>query len=415
MLEYWIQNGETVIEGPITKELIKNALASIFQYDGRNTVLSWAYFKQLNNASNIDTLSDYIYSTIEKKEENIKKICSFCNKTGAFELKGWVFPFIIAKDKFPNLYANGKIDINICKRCAYTSILAFKRVMFSSQKVGNYLCYIMFFADTKDKLKQFYNSLQESIQPNYYSNLSESLIDSVYYPYELVAALLYNIAIKVEDYESYRLGAIIIGLSTGSKKIYDTVDIVNDLNPIIKAFKKLYNENDKAFRLFFKGLRKDGNIDPEVSIKRNLFFRDLFKVRSINWRVLEDILFDKISENRTIAFIYPFLDTTMGVLKMSEKELFDKVSNTGYQLGKELLLNENNRKERIKPLLYELRRKRKMEEFLDAINLLQIKVEKEFYDKPFKDNPEKFPILKTFFLIGMTNAIFSRGESNSAG
>ncbi len=414
MLEYWIQNGETVIEEPVTKELIKDALTPIFKHTGEHTMLSRAYFKQLNKAD-INALSDYI-SKIEGESENSKNICSFCNKSGAFELKGWIFPFIIAKEKFPNLYANGKIVINICRMCAYKSILAFKRIRFSTQKVKNnyYLCYVMFFADTRDNLKRFYNSaLQESTNPTYYSNLTESLVDRIYYPYELITTLLYEIAVKAEDYE-YKLGAIVVGLSTDSKKIYDVVDVIDDLNPIIKAFKKLYNKNDKAFPAFFR-MRARGEIDPDISIKRNLFFKDLLKLRSINWRAIEDVLFYNISKDMSVPFIYLFLCTIMGQLKMNEKELFESVSRTGYHLGKELLASENNKSGRVKQLLYELRRKRKMEEFLDAINLMQIKVERQFNDKPFKDNPEKFNILKTFFLIGMTNAIFSRGEDNNEG
>lgn len=433
MLEYWIQNGETVIKEPVTKELIKDALTPIFQYGGGHTILSKAYFKQLNK-SKIDELVDYIYDSIEgenvskknRRKEASPEICSFCNESSDFELKGWIFPFIIAKDNFPNLYSNGKIGVKICKRCTYKSILALKRVRFSSQKIGDnhYLCYVMFFADTVDNLRRFYNTLQENTNPNYGSNLTENPIDHIYYPYELITTLLYDIATKTEDYK-YKLGAIVVGLNMNSKKIYDVVDVIDDLNPMIKAFKELYNKNDKAFPAFFR-MRERGKIDRDISIKRNqereidisikrnLFFKDLLKLRSINWRVIEDVLFYNISNDMNIRFILsPFLHTIMEQLNMSEKELFETVSYTGYKLGEALLVSENNNRERVKQLLYELRRKRKMEEFLDAINLIQIKAGRQFNDKPFKDNPKKFNILKTFFLIGMTNAIFSRGESNN--
>jgi hypothetical protein len=96
----------------------------------------------------------------------------------------------------------------------------------------------------------------------------------------------------------------------------------------------------------------------------------------------------------------------MDEFKMTDKELFDEVSSEGYRLGQKLLEENKNDIKKAKSILYELRRKRKLEEFLDEINILQLTVEEEFYDKPFKDNPEKFPKLKTFFLIGMTNAVF---------
>lgn len=417
MLEYWIQNGETVIEEEITKDFIKNTLTSIFQQDGKNTAFSRAYFSQLNkNATNIDSLTEFIANSLEKQRESNNKTCSFCNKYGAFKLKGWIFPYVITKEKFPNIYSNGKVEsLNICKKCAYKSILALNRVRFNAQKSGNveYLSYVMFFSNTTDNLRHFYNVLQEDVKPNYFRNITEYLVDQVYYPYEFLAALLYNIAIRLEDYEHYDLGAIIIGLIPGSKKIYETVDIINYLNPIISICRHLYTTNDKAFPILFYRLREEGRSEPNLFIKRNIFFKTLLKFRSIDWTILEDILFYNISRNRSTPFITNFLYIIMEEFHMSEKDLFEKVSNEGYKLGSELLRSEDNRRDRIKPILYELRRKRKLEEFLDAINLLQLKVEKQFYDKPFKDNPEKFSRLKTFFLIGMTNAIFqSKGEKN---
>ncbi|GIU72269.1 MAG: hypothetical protein KatS3mg003_1748 [Candidatus Nitrosocaldaceae archaeon] len=429
MLEYWIQNGETVIKEEITKDFIKNALTSIFQQDGKNTAFSRAYFSQLNkNASNIDFLTEFIVDSLQKQKESNNKTCSFCHKYGAFKLKGWIFPYIITKEKFPNIYSNGKVEsLNICKKCAYKSILALNRVRFNAQKSGNveYLSYIIFFSNTTDNLRRFYNVLQENIRPNYFRNITEYLVDQVYYPYEFLAALLYNIAIRLEDYEHYDLGSIIIGLTTGSKKIiglttgskkiYETADIINYLNPVISAYRHLYNTNDKAFSMLFRRLREEGGNDPNLYIKRNIFFKTFLKFRSVDWAILEDILFYNISKNRTIPFINNFLHIIMNEFNMSEKELFKEVSNEGYKLGSELLRSEDNRRDRVKPILYELRRKRKLEEFLDAINLLQLKVEKQFYDKPFKDNPERFPRLKTFFLIGMANAIFQgKGEKNES-
>lgn len=420
MLEYWLQNGGTVIDkegNNVTKDFVKDVLTPIFQQDGKNTAFSRAYFRQLNkNASNIESLAGFIIDSLQKQKESNNKTCSFCNKYGAFKLKGWIFPYIITKEKFPNIYSNGKIEsLNICKKCAYKSILALSRIRFSAQKNGNieYLSYIMFFANTTENLRRFYNILQENIKPNYFRNLTESLVDQIYYPYEFLAALLYNIAVRLEDYDYYDLGAIVIGLVTGSKKIYETADIINYLNPIIKTYKHLYNTNDKAFLMLFKRLREEGRNESNLYIKRNLFFKTLLKLRSIDWSILEDILFYNISKNRNIPFINNFLHIIMEELNMSEKELFEEVSAVGYKLGSELLKNEENRRDRVKPILYELRRKRKLEEFLDAINLLQLKVEKQFYDKPFKDNPERFQRLKTFFLIGMTNAVFqSKGDKN---
>jgi hypothetical protein len=102
-----------------------------------------------------------------------------------------------------------------------------------------------------------------------------------------------------------------------------------------------------------------------------------------------------------------FLLTAMGELAMPAKELYEHVSREGFHMGKELLRAEDNDKDKAKTSLYELRRKRRMEEFLDTLNLIQMKAGKSLDDRPFKEHSEMFSELKVFFLIGMANAIFS--------
>jgi len=415
MLEYWIQNGEINYKDNITPDFIKDSLSNIFKKDGTHTAFSFAYFKQLNNKNMraskdtnfLDAFSNYIYETLNKKPSS--KSCTICNANGSFELKGWIYPFIISKDKFPNLYPNGNVEyLNVCNRCAYKSILVYRYIKFYSN--GNNLSWILFFSNNNESLKRFYNTWQEAIpgvnQAEYYTNVKEKPIDKIDYPYELLANILYKIAIKIEDYSHYNLGAVVVGLATGSKKIYNNGDIVNDLNPIINTFKELYNNNDNAFSLLFKGLSGFTN-NEDLHLKRNTFFKSIIVDRSINWSMLDDILFYNIENNHTIPFIYDFLEIIMRELHLSERELFEEVSKEGWKVGNEL--KSMNDTSKIKPILYELRRKRKLEEFLDAINHLQLSIEKQFNDKPFKEYPEKFSKLKTFFLIGMANAIFAKG------
>ncbi len=420
MLQYWIQNGEANYNDNINKDFIKDSLSNIFGKDGNHTAFSFAYFKQLNNknmgaskdTSFLDAFSNYIYKTLNEKPTN--KSCSICNTNGSFELKGWIYPFIISKDKFPNLYPNGKIEyLNVCKSCAYKSILAYKYIKFYFN--GDNLSWILFFSDNASSLKRFINSAggEKVMGAEYYTNVEKNIIkDIIYYPYELLANLLYNISTKIEDYSHYNLGAIVVGLTTGSKKIYSNGEIVNDLNPIINTFKELYNENDKAFIPLFIGLRGFTNSE-DLHLKRNTFFKSIIVNKSINWSILEDILFHSIENNSSIPFIYDFLEIIMRELNLSERELFEEVSKEGWKIGNELKSINNYEISKIKPMLYELRRKRKLEEFLDAINHLQLSIEKQFNDKPFKEHPERFVKLKTFFLIGMTNAIFTKGGNDN--
>ncbi len=412
MLEYWIQNGAST--SGISKDVLKDALSNIFTHDKKHTKLSKSLFQQLN-VNNLDELVDFIYDSIDKANLNNRKTCSVCYNNGAFKMKGWMYPFIIAKDKFPNIYPNGKVEtLNICKNCAYKCILALKNIKFYAVE-DNVNC-ILFFADNPTNLKRFYNTLQESIHPEWNSNINKGIkLDSFYYPYELLTMILYDIAIRIADYKNYNLGALVLGFVSARKKIYHTTDIVNNLTPIINALKALYNiKEGKVFPLLFKGLKEGStNRDPSVFIKRELLLKDLLNKRTINWSVLEDIIFYNIHNNKTVPFIYDFCMIIMDEFKMTDKELFDQVSSEGYRLGQKLLEKNKNDIKKAKSILYELRRKRKLEEFLDEINILQLTVEEEFYDKPFKDNPEKFPKLKTFFLIGMTNAVFRSNKKQT--
>lgn len=410
MLEYWLQNGESVLENgsrPLDKKELKRILQPTFQKNGKFTKFSQTFFRHLL-CTDLDDLLGKIGKSLEKERWNPKVNCSLCGVSGAAKMKGWVFPFVISKDKFPNLYPNGRVEtLTICKNCTEKSIAAYKRVKFSAQK--DYLSFVLFFSNDSKDLKKFYDSIQEMVIPQFFRNWTDKQPDIIYYPHEFLAYLLYNIAtIKVEQkYLSRRLGALIFGLSTGSKKIYDNVNILDDLAPLISVFMEVHTRNHNAFPFLFRRLREEGNdVNPGMFIKRNYFFRRLFIYKTIDWTVLEDILFYNVANNRNIPFINMFLLTLMGELHMSEKEVYEHVSKEGYDVGKELLRAEGNDRDKAKTSLYELRRKRRMEEFLDVLNLIQIKTGKPLDDRPFKENPEAFNRLKTFFLIGMTNAIF---------
>lgn len=410
MIKYWLQNGETFT----AKKDIKDTLEPIFQNDGKFTQVSNAFFRQLN-AKGLDDLAKRIQDSLkDTKRWSGKEPCSICGNLKTAEMKQWLCPFIIAKDKFPNIHPNGKVDsLHICTECAEKSIRAYGRIKFNGQR--DYLCFLLFFSTTSDKLKEFYDMQQVHVTPNFFRNWTDKPSDIIYYPYEFLAYIIYNIAntqIEFEDID-ISLGAMVFGLSTGTKKIFDTADVVDNLNPIIIALKKFSKSYD--FQFLFKRLREEGNdVDPGVFIRRNLLFKALLKEKRIDWTILEGILFYNISKDRNIRFIKPFLLTLMEELHMGEKEVFEQVSSEGYKIGISLL---NVEKDKAKRYLYELRRKRRMEEFLDAINLIQLEVEKSIDDRPFKENPEMFHKLKVFFLIGMTNAIFgkgSKGEGNES-
>lgn len=411
MIRYWLQNGETFSE----KNNIKKILRPIFQKDGKFTQLSQAFFRQLNK-KDLDDIARYIQDSLnDTKGWKGKESCSICGNPNTDRVKQWLYPFAITKEKFPNLHPNGKVDsLHLCRGCAEKSVKAYGRILFNGQR--DYLCFILFFATTSDELRKFYNTQQVNPLPNFYNNLSSRPQDIIYYPYEFLAYVIYSIANTQVSFEDIglSLGAIVFGLSTGSKKIFDTADVVDNLHPIINAFRKFSNSN-YDFQFLFKRLREDStDVEPGVFINRNLFFKFLLKEKKIDWGTLEEILFYNIGKDRNIPFIKPFLLTLMGELHMTEKEIFEQVSSAGYSIGKSLL-DVTQDKDKAKRYLYELRRKRRLEEFLDAINLIQLETEKNLDDRPFKEYSEIFYKLKVFFLIGMANAIFAKSSSKGEG
>ncbi|MEM2857096.1 MAG: hypothetical protein QW776_01590 [Candidatus Nitrosocaldus sp.] len=409
MIRYWLQNGETFSN----EKDIKEILEYIFQKDGKFTQLGQAFFKQLNK-KNLDEIARHIQDSLSNtKNWKGKEPCSICGNKNTDKVKQWIYPFAIAKDKFPNLHPNGKVDsLHLCRGCAEKSVKAYGRILFKGQK--DYLCFILFFATTSVELRKFYNTLQQNPIPNFYSNLSSDPPDIIYYPYEFLASEIYNIVNIQSSFEGIdlRLGAIVFGLSTRLKKIFDTSEVVDNIYPIIKSFvrfSKKFNSNN--FEFLFRCLREDStNNEPGVFINRNLFFKSLLKDKKISWTTLEEILFYNIRKDRNIPFIKPFLVILMEELHMAEKEIFEQVSTAGYSIGKSLL-DVTHDKDKAKRYLYELRRKRRLEEFLDTINLIQLESERNIDDRQFKEHSEIFPKLRVFFLIGMTNAIFAKNGS----
>jgi len=108
---------------------------------------------------------------------------------------------------------------------------------------------------------------------------------------------------------------------------------------------------------------------------------------------------------------------------MSNKDLYEKISNLGYKIGIDAIKKEIGKnlkdatdeeigraRKKLIQIIYELKRKRTLEEFLDSLNTLQLSVELQIDDRPFRENEKIFYKLKVFFLIGMSNAAFSKVE-----
>ena len=84
--------------------------------------------------------------------------------------------------------------------------------------------------------------------------------------------------------------------------------------------------------------------------------------------------------------------------------LYSYKSNVGYKLGRVLKEIEGN-PNRLKKFIFDLRRCRRLEDFLSIVNLMQARASVSVFSKTLFNNAD-FQVVKVGFLIGYTNAIF---------
>lgn len=414
MLEYWLQNGEA--QGdiyPIKK--LKGILSPIFQRNGSHTCFSEKMFSMLNVSSR-DDLSKRLTSRLKTFKLSKNRLCSFCGASGAGKLQGWMFPFIVDKAKFPNLYPNGRVEsINTCKTCLVKSLRAYGAVLFSGQRAARntiHLSSILFFSNDSSSLADFRRVYADAVAVEYYTNWKPKIMrDIVYFPHEFLMQMLDYVTGRITEWDR-ELGAVLISFSqTGkSKKLYEHIEVSTGLSPLVSALNSLNADSEKSrFFPFFRSMRKETpktKIVPDAFIERNKFFRTLLVYRKIDWPTLEDILLYRLSLDKPIVHLHRFLRAVMEALSDPDSQYYNDVSRQGWLLGSSLLKRGESSKA-VKASIYELRRERDdLGKFLDLVNDLQLKAEWGFDDRTFREHEDMFFKLRTFFLIGITNALF---------
>lgn len=444
MIEYWLQNGEAyalrnaINTEKVNEKEIKDAIERIFQPDGKLTIFSNAIFSSIiPNVKNkyrsqikedqrigLKWIAKYIHEQL--KSYKGRGICSMCGGLRADVIKGWMFPFIIAFDKFPNLYPSGKVkSMLFCKRCATLSILAYNRLFFNAQ--GQDHVSILFFfstsADLLNKIVGAYMTIEPKAATDAFKNI---VLDSItYFPYEFLAYMLYKVALSVEkldigyniDGEYPELNATVAGFVPKKKKLYFEVSIINRIEIVLSSILKFIKSSGvNAFKQMYVLMRMSENESVKVNqfIERERFFKYLLKYKKINWSAALNIVMYRLKSNQRVNFISTFIRSFLETVSMNERELFDIVAGLGYRLGRAIIEKENEIK-KAKKYIYELRRARRLSEFLDRLNHIQIDLETVIDDRPFRENPERFEDLKSMFLIDMCNGIFVKTKSKSEG
>lgn len=123
--------------------------------------------------------------------------------------------------------------------------------------------------------------------------------------------------------------------------------------------------------------------------------------------MIESLVILKASDNKTIPYLKSFITVLMDELSLTGKDIFRDANNTGYSIGIAIKKKETNYK-RLKKFLFDFRRRRRPEDLLDLLNLLQAHAETTLYNTDAFISPETFDMAKTGFLIGFSNAIIRK-------
>lgn len=407
----------------------RNLLEPLYQPNGKNTKMAVSLFYPVYPAVKKDErnkggFAKFFFDQITRKPNRVLT-CTYCNALGAKEMASYVFPFITQIGKYPNIYSMGKIrSLNLCNPCMLTSFAANNRILFRANRLNNntdYISAIMFFSDNEKELKKFYRGfIQGNLVPTFYTNMQilatrgdkEFSYDKVWFPEEFLAVLIDFISSKINDYTKLEktLGALMFSYNrTSTTNIYDSFDVVSDLNPFIRSFIKLrlITKNVHAFRILFRNLRGEGSLNNLTSFyDRRQFLRKLLIYRRLDWKAITNLIIFNAGQDRVIAYIKPFISELIDELSLSLASAFHGGNSIGYKVGKSLREKEKNPR-RNKKFLYDFRRCRRPLEFLSLLNLVQAQTEITINAEPFTEGKD-FEAAKTAFLIGFANAIFGR-------
>jgi hypothetical protein len=429
-----------------TEKVFRKLLYPLYRPDGRLTKIAFFLFYPIYNQVNEKErtrkgFAEFFCRTITKRP-NSQLSCTYCGLQGANEMASYVFPFITKRDKYPNTYSWGEIkSLNFCPKCMLTSFAANNRLLFRANSPtgkSDFISIVLFFSSDDNQLAKFYADFTDpTLAPTYYTNMkilervkkSHPEYDILWYPEELLAVLIDYISNKIHKRRRLdkQLGALLFScnrISSGvsGTTIYDSFDIIDDLNPFIRGFYRLNKENVKsqdAFKVFFRHLRTGSSSRTTVDggngrtafstvgdfkLRRH-FFRELLVHRRWEWKAIESLVILKASDNKTIPYLKSFISVIMDELSLSGKDTFREANNTGYNIGKAIKKKETNYK-RLKKFIFDFRRCRSPQDLLYLLNLLQTHAETPLYNTDAFVSPEDFDMAKTGFLIGFSNAIF---------
>ncbi|WP_148686727.1 hypothetical protein [Candidatus Nitrosocosmicus hydrocola] len=400
---------------------VATALANSFFYPIISRI------KQKEGQEDKESFASFFHRNLLKKGKRDYS-CTYCGSNQSNEMVSYMFPFVISKKKYPNIYSRGYVkSLNFCNKCAFTSFSAISRLLFvtnTPRRNLEYISYIMFFSQNVDELVNFYTAYLDSIIiPSWHTNITNFIKNNkslkIWYPEDMLLLLLDYISKRISDFEgnnsTRKLGAILFSMSRSKKNsnpmiTYDTFDIVNDLHHFINVLQKLNKENLRTFQILYLNLgiiKNNGPPDLKNLSFRKKFFDVILIYHRIEWKTIESIIMIKASEGKSIPFFKTFILLIMEELLLPDRDVFEKANGVGFHLGMSLRRKEL-RLSKLKKLIFDFRRCRNAEDFLLLINLVQVQTEIALNKDSLLTFTDKFSMAKPSFLLGFSNSIFGR-------
>jgi hypothetical protein len=449
MLEEWIEIGK------ILRERMGELERCFFLENNTPTPLFKVFLGQLQGVRSMERIERFLQGEIKKRER-----CVICGKEGARPITRYIFPLIIAANKFPNLYPQGseKHGFYICGECAIKSLSAYIGCFWYADRINNRFLLIFFYSKEEELLRTFLNRVLSDralVEFGNSSNLSFlnrlGELEKLSFPFEFTFRVLYEIIRRLEEFQIAReniekffdtLKLFVLridnafGKKQRSKQIFKEFTVLFLGSKFLSFIKDLLREEEKrkSFlrQLYFytrkydtyqreekKGekKKKGKNFQTDL-IVREEFFKHVMKGIKVPGEIIEELLIYNLLKNDSkdkpknykpifAPIIFRFLKIYYKHYIMEEKKILEIAVNEGKTLG-EKLLNVENDCDKVKGYIYELRRKRNISDFMENLNYFQLRAGHNFSQDFLNLSIEKrnsFKEWKAYFLIGMANAV----------
>ncbi len=318
--------------------------------------------------------------------------CDFCGAQGkVVDAKLYLFPFVVAPDKFGNFYSGARRGLNMCARCALAGFSAFESWLWRRQ--GSTYHFFLFHTDL-ERLSGLYESLIQHLQLESDTGGNFSVPFFGEYPFENLFALLLRLFAFLRQRESEGAPDSLLAELTGAQMVSGNPIVIYEISGTYggQSFTmRALNQFDRfqpMYRLYSKWLERLAVDNPVRALEGvfRQFQHRRQKATETLWReqICRAILQQADPLPPVSAFLYevsveqekPLVYGTLEVLetylqeviRMDEK-LLNILRGFGFELGSQAAQKDEM------GLLYALRNAKNLDQFLEVLNQIQFVLE----------------------------------------